>query len=133
MRRFSSWVAPAVLAIGRSYSTPGKVKVNVKTQDGTAVEFDAAAGTSLMEAIRDTAGLEMEGACNGCMQCSTCHVYVAQDWFGKIGKPSESELDLLDNALDTKDNSRLACQIMLSEAHSGIQVEIPKNVTNLLM
>lgn len=139
MQRFVSFAsfslrrASALSLATRAASTPGKVKVNVTTQDGTACAFDAPTGASLMTAIRDVAGLEMDGACDGCMQCSTCHVYVSEAWYSKIGAPSEDEQDILDKALEAKDTSRLACQIQLTEAMDGIEVAMPKQVVNLLM
>jgi ferredoxin-2, mitochondrial len=118
---------------GRLYSTPGKVKVVVKTQDGSSLNFEAPAGISLMRAIRDVAKLEMEGSCDGCMQCSTCHVYLSDASYKNLGEPSEQEQDILDKALEVKDTSRLACQILLTPETDGIEVKLPKNVVNLLM
>ncbi|KPI88078.1 Adrenodoxin-like protein [Leptomonas seymouri] len=138
MRRFISYYATCTAATvfgssTRLYGAPGKVKVALKTQDGSTVEFETPTGTSLMHAIRDVAMLEMEGACDGCMQCSTCHVYVSEAFYKKIGGPSEQEQDVLDKALDLKDTSRLACQIPLTPEVDGIEVELPKSVVNLLM
>ncbi|KAG5497085.1 hypothetical protein GH5_01614 [Leishmania sp. Ghana 2012 LV757] len=115
------------------YSTSGKVKVYVKTQDGTLCDFEAPAGISLMHALRDVAKLEMDGACDGCMQCSTCHVHLSEASFQKLRKPSEQEEDTLGKALDLTDTSRLACQITLSPEMHDIEVALPKNVRNLLM
>ncbi|KAK7201516.1 ferredoxin, 2fe-2s-like protein [Novymonas esmeraldas] len=120
-------------ATPRHYSTPGKVRVRVTTQDGTPIDFDAPAGVSLMHAIRDVAQLEMDGACDGCMQCSTCHVYLSEASFAKLGEPSEQEQDILDKALDLAETSRLACQITLTSTIDGLEVRLPKSVTNLLL
>lgn len=133
MRRWTACVCQMAAATARSYATPGKVKVKVTTQDGTAVDVEAPPGTSLMHAIRDLAKLEMEGACDGCMQCSTCHVYLSPASYKQVGEPAEDELDILDKSLDVKETSRLACQIQLSPEMDGIEVELPKNVVNLLM
>lgn len=134
MRRFSSCVSRvAGVAAARFYATPGKVTVKVTTQDGTAVAFEAPTGTSLMHAIRDVAKLEVEGACDGCMQCSTCHVYLSAASYKQVGEPGEDEQDVLDKSLDVKETSRLACQIQLSPEMEGMEVELPKNVVNLLM
>ncbi|KAG5471472.1 hypothetical protein LSCM1_01562 [Leishmania martiniquensis] len=115
------------------YSTPGKVKVCVRTPNGTLYDFEAPAGMSLMHAIRDVAKLEMDGACDGCMQCSTCHVYLSEATFRKVGLPSEQEQDILDKAPDLKETSRLACQIILSHEVSGLEVALPSAVRNLLL
>lgn len=138
MRRFTPRVVTAAWALAgvrasRSYSTAGKVKVNITTQDGTACDFEAPVGVSLMEAIRDIAGLEMEGACGGCASCSTCHVYVSEGWAKKLLPASDKEEDTLDKAFDAKENSRLACQITLKPEVDGIEVALPASVNNLLM
>ncbi|CBZ29308.1 adrenodoxin-like protein [Leishmania mexicana MHOM/GT/2001/U1103] len=115
------------------YSIPGKVKVCVRTRDGATCDFEAPVGMSLMHAIRDVAKLEMDGACDGCAQCSTCHVYLSEASVKKLGSPSEREQDTLDRALDLQDTSRLACQITITPSMNGLEVVLPKNVTNLLM
>lgn len=117
----------------RPYSTPGKVKVHVTTQDGTATEFEAPVGVNLMTAVRDVAQLEMEGACDGCMVCSTCHVYLSEAWYKKVPEADDDELDVLDKALDVKDTSRLACQINLTADMDGLELTLPKTVANLMM
>ncbi|CAD2213531.1 adrenodoxin-like protein [Angomonas deanei] len=86
-----------------------------------------------MSAIRDVGKLSMEGACDGCVQCGTCHVYLSEKWFNQVPKAKEEELDMLDKSLDVKDTSRLACQVELTAAMDGLEAELPKNVTNLMM
>ncbi|KPA74455.1 putative mitochondrial Adrenodoxin-like protein [Leptomonas pyrrhocoris] len=138
MRRWISFAAArtataVVASPARLYSTPGKVKVVVKTQDGTSLDFEAPTGMSLMHALRDVAMLEVEGACDGCMQCSTCHVYLSAEYYKKLKEPAEQEQDVLDKALDVKDTSRLACQIPLTPEIDGIELALPTRVVNLLM
>lgn len=121
-----------VLSCRRLYSTPGKVKVCVNTADGTAVDFPAPTGMTLMHAIRDVGELFIETCCSGTMHCTTCHVYVDPEWMERVGAASEEEKDVLDSAIEVKDNSRLSCQIRLTEELDGVKVTLPANTLNLL-
>ena len=100
------------------------VRVTFVTDDGTRIEGEAAAGTRLLE-LAQAKGLPLEGTCEGQMACSTCHVVVAGDWFDKLEPASEDEEDMLDLAASVARTSRLACQILLSEALDGLEVRIP--------
>lgn len=71
--------------------------------------------------------MPLEGTCEGQMACSTCHVIVAREWFGKLPEASEDEEDMLDLAADVHATSRLSCQIVLSEDLDGLQVRIPSD------
>lgn len=127
---------PAALFHGvvcRLYSTPGKVKVNVRTSDGTMVDFRAPEGMTLMHAIRDVGQLFMEDCCVGTMKCTTCHVYVAPGWMERVGLPCEEEQDMLDKAIDPQENSRLCCQVLLTPELDGVEVSLPKNTINLML
>lgn len=65
------------------------------------------------------------------MACSTCHVIVAQEWFGKLKDASEEEEDMLDLAADVRPTSRLSCQIVLSEELDGLEVRIPREAHDM--
>jgi 2Fe-2S ferredoxin len=67
-----------------------------------------------------------EGDCGGACACSTCHVYIEKDWIGKIPPMDELETDMLDFAFDVRGNSRLGCQIKISDELEGIFVHMPK-------
>jgi ferredoxin len=69
--------------------------------------------------------MALEGTCEGQMACSTCHVVIAADWFGKLPPASDDEEDMLDLAADVARTSRLSCQIVLTEDLDGIEVRIP--------
>ncbi len=69
--------------------------------------------------------MPLEGTCEGQMACSTCHVVVAKEWFGKLPVASEDEEDMLDLAADVHATSRLSCQILLTEDLDGLEVSIP--------
>lgn len=117
----------------RCYATPGKVKVCVTTADGTSCDFESPANISLMNALRDVAKLDVEGSCDGSVECATCHVYLSAASFAKAEKPSEEEQDMLDKVPEVRDTSRLSCQVVLTPDMDGIAVELPKDVTNLML
>ena len=68
----------------------------------------------------------IDADCGGACACATCHVYVREDWTEKVGKAVEMEEDMLDFAFDVRDNSRLSCQIKLSDAIDGLTVDLPE-------
>ncbi|KAG8302739.1 adrenodoxin-like protein 1, mitochondrial [Homalodisca vitripennis] len=74
--------------------------------------------------------IEMEGACEASLACTTCHCYVQGDYLSKLPSPDELEEDLLDLAPFLKDNSRLGCQIILTKELDGIEVHLPKATRN---
>lgn len=91
------------------------IKVRITDPSGQQAELVGAPGESLMELARgnDIAGIE--GDCGGGCACATCHVYVASEWWDKVGGPDEIEADMLDMVADVlRDTSRLSCQIKLS-------------------
>lgn len=100
------------------------VRVCFITAEGQRVEADAAPGESLL-AVAQAAGMPLEGTCEGQMACSTCHVIVAPDWFGKLPSAVADEEDMLDLAAGVARTSRLSCQIELTEALDGLEVRIP--------
>ncbi|GAA5059861.1 hypothetical protein GCM10023208_27610 [Erythrobacter westpacificensis] len=71
--------------------------------------------------------MPLEGTCEGQMACSTCHVIVAREWFGKLPEAVEDEEDMLDLAADVHATSRLSCQILLTEDLDGLEVRIPSD------
>lgn len=91
---------------------------------GTVQDVQAAPGTRLLE-VAQNAGQPLEGTCEGQMACSTCHVIVAPEDFGRLPPASEEEEDMLDLALGAVRTSRLACQILLTDALDGLTVRIP--------
>lgn len=95
----------------------------VTDRDGGEHGIEAKSGHKVMEIIRD-AGLDIEAACGGCCACATCHVYVDADWFPKLNAADEEEADMLDLAMDVQDNSRLSCQLEMSDALDGLRVEL---------
>ncbi len=104
-------------------------KMTFIERDGTRREFDAPSGLSVLE-IAHKYGVDLEGACEGSLACSTCHVVVDPAWFGKLATPTEDEEDMLDLAFGLEKTSRLGCQIVMTEALDGLVVKLPAGVRN---
>ena len=68
----------------------------------------------------------IDADCGGGMACATCHVYVKDEWFDKINKKNEGEDDMLDQAYEPKKNSRLSCQIQVTDDIDGLEVYLPE-------
>lgn len=93
---------------------------------GTARTVDAQVGATVMETAihNNVPGIEAE--CGGSCACATCHVYVDEAWHEKTGMPSAMEEDMLDFAYDVRPNSRLSCQIKVTEELDGLVVHTPE-------
>jgi len=76
--------------------------------------------------------VDIEGACGGQCACSTCHVIMKEEDYGKFPEPTEDELDMLDLAMHRQDTSRLGCQLKLTEEHDGIEVKLPAETISQL-
>lgn len=100
------------------------VKVNFLTANGQHVAADGKVGARLLE-VGQSAGMALEGTCEGQMACSTCHVVVSPEWFDRLPPAGPDEEDMLDLAADVARTSRLSCQITLTEDLDGLQVRIP--------
>lgn len=97
--------------------------LNVTTPDGECHALEALEGWRVMEVIRDW-GLPILAECGGACACATCHVYVDEAWLDKLPPRSEEEEEKLDEAFDVRDNSRLSCQILMSDDLDGLHVTI---------
>ena len=106
-------------------------KMTFIERDGTHREVDAANGLSVLE-IAHKHKVDIEGACEGSLACSTCHVIVDGDWYKKLKTATEDEEDMLDLAFGLTRTSRLGCQIVLSDALDGLTVALPESTRNLL-
>jgi 2Fe-2S ferredoxin len=98
--------------------------------NGTSRQVDAPKGLSVLE-IAHKHDIDVEGACEGSLACSTCHVIVDPAWFGKLAKPTEDEEDMLDLAFGLEKTSRLGCQIVMTDALDGLVVRLPSAVRNM--
>jgi len=93
---------------------------------GKVHELDAEVGLSLMECARDNMVSGIEAECGGCCSCATCHCYVDEPWLEQIGKAEGQEADLLAATSAPKPNSRLSCQITISDQMDGLVVRLPE-------
>jgi 2Fe-2S ferredoxin len=100
-------------------------------RDGTRREVDAPVGLSVLE-VAHKHGVDIEGACEGSLACSTCHVIVDPAWIGKLEEPTEDEEDMLDLAFGLEKTSRLGCQIVIDDKLDGLVVRLPAGSRNLL-
>ena len=100
-------------------------KVTYITSDDKKYEVDIQNGLTVMEGAvqNDVPGIDAD--CGGGMACATCHVYVTEDWFDKLPAKEDGEEDILDMAFEPKKNSRLSCQLVVSEEMDGLVVNIP--------
>jgi len=99
------------------------LQIFVTDQDGKEHTLDAIEGWRVMEIIRDH-GLPIKAECGGACACATCHVYVDEDWEDKLVEMSDEEEEMLDEAFEVDDNSRLSCQLIMSEELNGLKVKL---------
>ncbi|MEI8320560.1 MAG: ferredoxin family 2Fe-2S iron-sulfur cluster binding protein [Alphaproteobacteria bacterium] len=105
---------------------PKIVFINV---DGMRKEVEAPVGLSLLE-IAHTNNIDLEGACEGSLACSTCHVIIDPEWFEVLPEASEDEQDMLDLAFGLTHTSRLGCQILMTEELDGLILRLPAGTRN---
>ena len=99
------------------------MQIHVTDQTGTRHTLEALEGFRVMEIIRDW-GLNIKAECGGACACATCHVHVDADWTGKLFPMEAEEEDMLDQAFDVRDNSRLSCQLLMSEDLDGLEITL---------
>jgi 2Fe-2S ferredoxin len=105
-------------------------KIKFIEKDGAMREVNAPVGLSVLE-IAHQNNVDLEGACEGSLACSTCHVIVSPEWFDKLPKAMEDEEDMLDLAFGLTETSRLGCQIIMTEALDGLIVSLPFATRNI--
>ena len=98
--------------------------INVTTRTGETRAVEATLGNSIMENLRDGGIDEILALCGGCLSCATCHVFVDDQWLDRLPPLSEDEDDLLDSSDARQANSRLSCQLPLTEELDGIKVRV---------
>ncbi len=99
---------------------------------GTRTEVEVPVGLSVMEAAH-MFDVDIEGACEGVMACSTCHVIVDKDWYGRLVRVDEDEDYMLDLAIGLTDTSRLGCQIVMTDELDGLVVRLPAEIQNMML
>ncbi len=102
------------------------VKITFIDTEGTSRTVDAEVGSTVMESAIKNSVPGIEAECGGACACSTCHVYVDEAWTEKVGAPAPMEEDMLDFAFEVKPNSRLSCQIKVSDELDGLIVRTPE-------
>ena len=101
-------------------------KITYNDYQGNSKTIEVENGLSIMEGAiqKDIPGIDAD--CGGSMACATCHVYVEEKWFDKIPKAEDAEIDMIDMAFEPKKNSRLSCQITVSDELEGLVVSLPE-------
>ncbi len=104
-------------------------KIIYKDFQGNTKTIQVENGLSVMEGAIQNEIPGIDADCGGAMACATCHVYVDDKWFEKIPKAEDAEVDMIDMAFEPKKNSRLSCQIIVSEELDGLEVTTPEKQT----
>ena len=101
-------------------------KINYINSEGSLKTIEVENGLSVMEGAiqNDIPGIDAD--CGGSMACATCHVYVEENWLNKLPKAEDAEVDMIDMAFEPKKNSRLSCQITVTEELDGLKVTTPE-------
>ena len=107
-------------------------KVVFVERNGSRKEVQASPNTSLLQ-VAHAHDIDMEGACEGAMACSTCHVIVADDWIAKLPAAHATEEDMLDLTYGVTRTSRLACQIIVTTSLDGLTVRLPSTTRNMMV
>ena len=106
-------------------------KMTFVERDGNRREVEAPLGLSVLE-IAHKHGVDIEGACEGSLACSTCHVIVDPEWYELLKAATEDEEDMLDLAFGLTQTSRLGCQLIMSEELDGLVVSLPSTTRNMM-
>jgi len=101
-------------------------KITYIEYSGKPHTIEIANGLSVMEGAVQNNIPGIDADCGGSMACATCHVYVKEEWFNKLPKKEDGEEDMLDMAFEPKKNSRLSCQLMVSDQLDGLVVNLPE-------
>lgn len=102
-------------------------KITYITHDGTATEVEATVGSTVMQTAVDNFIDGILAECGGACSCATCHCYIDETWQEKVGEANPLEKEMLDFAVEPKENSRLSCQIDVTEELDGLVVHLPES------
>ena len=105
------------------------VKITYRDFQGNSKTIDVETGLSVMEGAIQNEIQGIDADCGGSMACATCHVYVKDEWLNKIPKAEDAEVDMIDMAYEPKKNSRLSCQIIVSDELDGLEITTPEKQT----
>ncbi|KAJ3171982.1 hypothetical protein HDU88_006793 [Geranomyces variabilis] len=110
---------------------PGEgLKVTYVTSEGERITVLANDGDNLLD-LAHAYDIDLEGACEGSLACSTCHVVLEDEFYDKLEEPSDEENDMLDLAFALTETSRLGCQVCMSKELDGMTVKLPSATRNL--
>ena len=101
-------------------------KIIYKDNQGNSKTIEVEKGLSVMEGAIQNNIPGIDADCGGSMACATCHVYVEEKWLNKLPKAEEGEVDMIDMAFEPKKNSRLSCQLIVSDEMDGLEVTTPE-------
>ena len=101
-------------------------KITYKDFQGNSKTINVNNGLSVMEGAIQNEIPGIDADCGGSMACATCHVYIKDEWFDKIPKAEDAEVDMIDMAYEPKKNSRLSCQIIVNNELDGLEVTTPE-------
>ena len=101
-------------------------KITYTDHKGNSKTIDVDNGLSVMEGAIQNNIPGIDADCGGSMACATCHVYVEEKWLDKLPKAEDGEIDMIDMAFEPKKNSRLSCQLIVSDELDGLQVRTPE-------
>ena len=101
-------------------------KITYIEHNGKSHTIEVSNGLSVMEGAVQNNIPGIDADCGGSMACATCHVYVKEEWFNKLPKKEDGEDDMLDMAFEPKKNSRLSCQLMVTDQLEGLIVNLPE-------
>ncbi|KAG8462747.1 hypothetical protein KFE25_004723 [Diacronema lutheri] len=118
----------AIRPFSRALAQP--VRITFVDKDGSEVPVDAPVGKSLLEVAHEN-DIELEGACDGSLACSTCHLILDEVSFKKLKAPEDEELDMLDLAFDLRKTSRLGCQVKVSPELAGMRCQLPAGTNDM--
>ena len=104
-------------------------KITYIDSSGNSKTIDVENGLSVMEGAIQNNIPGIDADCGGGMACATCHVYVKEEWLNKLDKPEDAEQDMIDMAFEPKKNSRLSCQLIVSDKLDGLIVTTPSKQT----
>ena len=101
-------------------------KIKYIEHNGKEHEIEVSSGLTVMEGAIKNNIPGIDADCGGACACATCHVYINQDWVDKLNPKEDTEEDMLDFAFDVKGNSRLSCQISITDELDGLIVDLPE-------
>jgi|TARA_Y100000590_G_scaffold163758_1_gene187719 2Fe-2S ferredoxin len=101
-------------------------KITYKDKSGNSKTLEVEKGLTVMEGAIQNNVPGIDADCGGSMACATCHVYVEEKWLSKLPKAEEGEVDMIDMAFEPKKNSRLSCQLIVTDEMDGLEVTTPE-------